>query len=514
MAVNLTGRELDGALSYVEGTTASDFFPQPFEISAIRHSWSKVRPILEGIDLASYTPQPAYEVIASKQKYGFRPVHLLDPLDTLLYTGLVLRIAPAIEKNRKRLRGKRTFSFYFQSERMGTDKTFESDWERYRQVVSMKSSANRFVATADIVDFFPRIYQHRLENAISALSSDNAAASALAHMTMTWSRGASYGIPVGVHASNYLAEALLVEVDEYLISRKVDFVRYADDYTIFGKHPSHCLEAIYLLSSRLHESQGLSLNMAKTRVRGADEFRADLIEPQDAVRALQQKVVDEILQGDPYAHVDYAELSDEDRGLIDTVNLEALLDEALRPDLIDIRTVRFVLNILSAFERPALVDLVLENLDKLLPVSESVARFLNVFDKVERKVRISIAERVLKHMRSARFLPEYQSIWLLNPFAESGSWDHLPQLRRLAHHNEEFVKRQAILALGQLGDRSSLLDLKTQVEGAKTWERRAIVFACRKLPKDERDYFYKYLKARWEFPTLTERAVIEFAKIV
>ena len=45
-SVKLSGAELDGALQFVEQAGASDFFPQPFEVHAIRYSWEKIRPVL------------------------------------------------------------------------------------------------------------------------------------------------------------------------------------------------------------------------------------------------------------------------------------------------------------------------------------------------------------------------------------------------------------------------------------------------------------------------------------
>jgi hypothetical protein len=39
-------------------------------------------------------------MIAPKQKYTTRPILLLDPIDYLLITGFVLRIAPKIESAR------------------------------------------------------------------------------------------------------------------------------------------------------------------------------------------------------------------------------------------------------------------------------------------------------------------------------------------------------------------------------------------------------------------------------
>ena len=100
MPLKLSAAELEDALAHVEAPGASDFFPQPFEIASIRHSWKSVRAVLETLDLEIYQPRPAYTMIAPKHSYTLRPIQLLNPIDALLYVALVCRLAPAIEAKR------------------------------------------------------------------------------------------------------------------------------------------------------------------------------------------------------------------------------------------------------------------------------------------------------------------------------------------------------------------------------------------------------------------------------
>ncbi|HEY6330160.1 MAG TPA: reverse transcriptase, partial [Blastocatellia bacterium] len=166
-SVKLTSNELDSALAYIEAAGASDFFPRPFEFSAIRQSWNKVRSVLEGVELLSYSPRSALEMIVPKQRCLVRPAHLLDPIDAIVYGGLVLRIAPAIQDNRNKYQVQRIFSWHFNPIGTGAD-IFESDWDGYQAKARELCLSYSFVATADVVDFYPRIYLHRLENAISS----------------------------------------------------------------------------------------------------------------------------------------------------------------------------------------------------------------------------------------------------------------------------------------------------------------------------------------------------------
>jgi hypothetical protein len=54
-SVTFSESELDSALAVIEGYGASDFFPEPFEFAAMRHSWDKVRPVLAHVDMLAYT---------------------------------------------------------------------------------------------------------------------------------------------------------------------------------------------------------------------------------------------------------------------------------------------------------------------------------------------------------------------------------------------------------------------------------------------------------------------------
>ena len=54
MPVKLTENELNAALNFIEESGNSVFFPQYFEISAIRFSWENILPILKNIDRPAY----------------------------------------------------------------------------------------------------------------------------------------------------------------------------------------------------------------------------------------------------------------------------------------------------------------------------------------------------------------------------------------------------------------------------------------------------------------------------
>ncbi len=99
-SIILSETELDNSLKYLEETTLSDFFPTPFELHAIKHSWDKVRDVLSSINMLDYRTKEFCTMTAPKNQWLLRPVKLLDPIDTILLTSLCFRLAPAIQSKK------------------------------------------------------------------------------------------------------------------------------------------------------------------------------------------------------------------------------------------------------------------------------------------------------------------------------------------------------------------------------------------------------------------------------
>src|SRR5439155_16945571 len=107
-------------------------------------------------------------MLAPKQKYVVRPIQVLDPIDALLYAGVVRRFAPEIERRRAAAADGRVFSYRFKAETL-SDFRLENTWSAFRGRVTELAHRYSVVVVADIADFFPNVYLHRLSNAIAAL---------------------------------------------------------------------------------------------------------------------------------------------------------------------------------------------------------------------------------------------------------------------------------------------------------------------------------------------------------
>jgi len=512
--VKLTEQELDEAVGLIRRTKYSYYFPHPFEFDALLHVWNRARPALAKANLLSYEPHAPLELTAPKNKYVVRPIQLMDPVDLIYLTGLTLRLAPKIERGRQGLAQSIVHSYRFRRN-AGGKIHLDSDYEAWVGEVRKRTSSHPMAAKADVVDFFPRVYLHRLENALTALTGQVSEVKAIMRLLDACSNGTSYGIPVGPVACSYLAEALLAEVDDYLVSQGVSFARYIDDYALFGQNEADCLRALFVLGQRLHSTQGLSLNMAKTRVMTTEAFALEMTPPEARGSPLKGRIFLEVLHGNPYTEIDPEKLTDEERGLLDELDTQKILDVALEGDIVDLRAVKFVLTVLSGLRRAEQIDLVIKNLDRLAAASEVVARFLESVDLADPRERMELGRKVLEFVRCGRFVPDFQAVWLLEPFVRSPKWGNLPELRTLAReHKNRYVRRQAALAVGSQGDRSALLDLRSGLNDMKDWEWRSTLFACRNLPEDEAKAFYQSVSAKgeWTLSNVVTRATVEYAR--
>jgi len=238
---HLTTQELDNSFEAISHHGYSTMLPEPPEWQVVSANWPTVRDALERIDLDTYDPFKVLSVFAPKSRANTRIVHILHPQDLIIYTALVLIAKNDIESNRVPLRSKRAFSFRADPTNPKVLYGAKGSYDAYRKQLARKAAAARvrYVALADIADFYPRIYQHRLQNILESISTSQrvreVARVLVRKLIDKLMERNSYGIPVGPYASRLLGEAMLIDVDAFLESQGIDFVRWVDDYNMFCK---------------------------------------------------------------------------------------------------------------------------------------------------------------------------------------------------------------------------------------------------------------------------------------
>ncbi len=132
-------------------------------------------------------------------------------------------------------------------------------------------SRGRSLLKADIVRFYPSIYTHSIPWALhgkreSKVNRDkDLLGNEIDKLMRNCQDGQTNGIPVGPDTSLLIAEMLLSQVDQKLVRRKLDGIRYIDDYELVFDSERDAMAALAKLEEFLLEFE-LHLNPSKTRV--------------------------------------------------------------------------------------------------------------------------------------------------------------------------------------------------------------------------------------------------------
>jgi len=502
--LTLTEAELDHALEAIGRHGYGDFFPEPPELLLLRANWPTIRNDLLKIDLDIYEGYDVLTAFAPKSRLNVRRVALLHPYDLLFYTALVLILREGINSSRLQADEMRAFSYRADDAAAGCLYNDDPNYRHFKEAVSqrVRSKGDCHVGITDIADFYPRIYQHRLLNALQAANANTKQdhIRVLGKMLSRLSENVSYGIPIGPPASRPLGEAVLIDVDSTLLSFGIDFLRFTDDYVIFSDTPEDAEYGIRVLGETLFLNHGLTLQTAKTKILKGSEYVERYLTAHDEKEEARRKLMD--IVGGYDESVSYEDMDGDSKREIDALNLSEMLAEALAEGHnVDYKEVSFILGRLSALEKPELVPIVLGNLERLSPVAHSVGAFFRQFSRLEAATRAQAADALLDPiLKNSKYASEYYAIWILSIFASDASWDHADHLLRIFRESRsESVKRFAALALRTSGTRSHVVTVKQYLGYGSSLSRTAMMLATEKLGVDERKYLRQSLRIHDSF---------------
>jgi Reverse transcriptase (RNA-dependent DNA polymerase) len=299
--ISLSEKELDLGLEILKHHGYGDFFPRPPEFDILSKDWASFRKHLGTLDLGKYEAYQPIEISAPKSRINLRRVALLHPFDAVIYSSLVGLVRDSIADDRVPESEKRVFSF--RSEGAPANALYKprpSHPEFAARVLAKATkSKDGFIALADVADFYRRLYQHRVRNAVEATIKDplrsRYAEIIEKRLLRIFSSGNSYGIPIGPAASRPLAEAAMIDVDSALQSHGIDFVRYIDDFALFGASREAAEWSVRQLGEILLSNHGLALQTAKTHVMSCAEYvkRRQTDSEEDEVEREFNEIVEE-----------------------------------------------------------------------------------------------------------------------------------------------------------------------------------------------------------------------------
>ena len=505
MAFSLEPQSLDWALAHIGRHGDTAVFPRPFEFAAISEDWQSVRDFLARQDLDTWVTRPRRECLSPKGRYAYRVSTQLDPLDSLLYLALVYEIGGMIETARVPAEESVVFSHRFGPSASGQMYRHDIGWLSFTSACVKRAMASTisWVVLADISDFFQRVYHHRIQNTLDAVTCGSPHARVLTKFISQWRGGPSFGIPIGPSPSRLLAEITIDDVDHLLLASQSDFCRYSDDYRIFCRSRKEAYEKLASLAEALHQNHGLALQPQKTRIMSSEDFvkfaaRTPESKELNNLAARFEVLVTALDLDSPYEAIDYEDLDHDHRQLVDALNLEDLLDVELGKEEPDVALTRFILRRLAQLNHSDPALKLITNAEKCYEVFSVLMEYLSQLTGLQKTVRDRVGAEVIKLITSSivGHLP-YHRCWLLSLFAAKNGWGQDTELNATYHaHSDPFTRRKAILGMGRARMGYWFRARLNDAMSLEAWQRRAFLAAVSCLPKDEQDHWYRAQRTR------------------
>jgi len=511
------------ALQNIAAHGDTDVFPLPFETHLFFDEETKSRAILKEIHdnldtwLATYPPH-VIPTLAQVGYTGFRWATFIEPFWNAYYLALTISLAGEIEKQRVADDKNMVFSYRFGPQPGATKLFKDSSWLKFRTHCLQLSLTEPVVVQTDIADFYPRVYHHRVENALNRLPSVGDTPSRIMKLLGAFSSHVSYGLPVGGPASRVLSELALNGVDFLLERKGIRFCRYADDYVLFCADRADAYRALVFLAEKL-ANEGLVLQKKKTRILDAEEFRqaSGLLDPTiagnaSAIVSEEQKLLNISIKFDPYsptAEDDYHSL----KTAVDQVDILGILGRELAKTTIDPMVSKQAvqaIKLLGIQQRFAAIRMLLstDNVLILAPVFVTVMRVVR-----DLYPELSLAEQnyidealVALHTGKSPLLSvEVNLAHFLQALAGNPSQAKEEVLVHLfPTTSNSIIRRTIILIMARWKCHYWLSDVKSQYGAMPILEKRAFILASYYLG-DEGKHWRSHTRGSWLSPELLIR---------
>ena len=473
----------------------TDVLPFPVENHWFHDEKNKVVGLLQKLDknfdkwFSSY-PIKYERCLSCVGHIGYRGVTQIDPIWNAYLLALVIEVGSDIEAARLPAKDNQVFSYRFSPDPENHsifDK--EVSWRQFQEQALKLSQSHKYLLSADISDFYPRVYHHRLENALRhATNNKNDICTRILKILSKISIGrVSYGLPVGGGAARLLCEIVLNRTDRLLKSNGIKFCRFVDDYFLFANSEEDARKSLVYLSDILLRHEGLSLNRGKSRLMTQDEFFKMSVVAESAALESEshrqtQKFFKIRLKYDPYsptAEGDYEKLRKELEqfdilGMLARELKKARIDEALTKQIVK------SLKYLDQETKAAAVESLVKSLDLLYPIFPTVTLVVRaLIPELTENISELVFKRVHKlvHEKSHILQVPANLAFAQRLLAEDPSEAADTAIAKIYKESESWlVKRDSILCMARRNTEHLLGDIIRQPAATTDlWLRRALI---------------------------------------
>jgi Reverse transcriptase (RNA-dependent DNA polymerase) len=485
----LTADALDFSRIHIRQFYDSDFFPKPLEFDALWHSWDEVIGYLTADEIGTYSVSAPKAYAAPKPNGTFRIVHQLDPLNSLTYTAMAYMVAEELESIRFPVDENVACSYRITlSHQKGEFFADGQGYDKFIERCTELSQTYSHVLTVDIADFYNQIYVHRLENVISLCTPvGNKISKDLESFLLALNGTVSKGIPVGPAASILMAEAIMVDVDQFLAGYGVAHTRYVDDIRIFHNSRHELIKLLERLSLYLYGTHRLTVAASKTKIISSADFIKEYLNNPEEVekQRLHEMLASLESKHSGYAEASFINIDNETTGNLETrkVVVADLLKEILSRDSLDLGLARHLLRRCKKNRLRSISPDLIKHFDFFAPVIRDVVLYLNKVSNSRFVQDYSDSFGNLVENSEAAGLP-FVRYWLERYFAENPGYLADMRIRRYVMENGD-ICNQAIAAT-KSKNVSWVRHMRTQIDTLGPWEKRAVIIASQILAKQER----------------------------
>ncbi len=501
MAYRLAASSLLNAIKHLCKYGDTDVFPHLPELAFLREQEADVVKELGNLDLDTYNPSSAVEALGPKSRYGFRIVHQLPILDTVLLLATVIEIGDLVEAHRPSSSGTEAFSYRFSPDHKGglfrTDRTYK-DWLNAQHAFIQGNLKIRYVVATDISDFYARVNFHRLENLLDEVAPGHGAARYIKKHIKIIRAKQSFGLPVGGSAARLLAELSLSDTDRALQNDGRLATRFVDDFRIFLLTGESPYDALAFIAEQLGINEGLSLNVAKTAIHTRAEYLAKLKHLVTDVADEAEGVAFEALATDLYFddEPDLAELEK-----LKSMNLLGFLQEEVGKESFDMGRIKVIFRALKIAKPVEAIGYLAANFAELVVFAKEMTLLMQVLEAENQGCFSDLGPTVIKTILT----PPASSIqliktWLLELFVRGTVPITASGIKQLEALPSSLDKRQLHLIRGRNGDKNFFRKYKTAFGQLSALEQPCVVWGASCLPKDEYETWLSAMKPIFGMP--------------
>jgi hypothetical protein len=490
------------AVKNIYSYSDTDIFPHPVENLIFRDKTKEVCDLVQAYHddfEASLSKNPPVNIscCAPLGYSGFRWATQIDPLWNAYFLSLSIDIAEKIEKVRIPKEKKCVFSYRF---KVDSDKGSlfdpEFNWKTFQTESTALADSGDYshVLICDISDFYLRIYHHKLQNALARLNISNDSGRRIIceksnSLLKKFSGGASFGLPIGGPAARILAELALNDFDTYLYMNGIRFVRFVDDYHIYGKSQGELHKLLNDLTIQLQLSEKLSIQRQKTQLLTTKEF-SRILKKQigGEVETEKFKFLSLPIHFDPYSDTaveDYESLKE----AIGQFDIIGMLLEELRKQRIHPPYTKKLLKAFIALETEALqngIKIIADNLVLLFPIIPQAMMTIHTSaNKISEEIFDYFIDRLLKLINDESYIltNEINAAYIIKAISNRHSTKSQMFATQIAEmHNQSLLVRTiALRVMGHWNNFSWLSSKRSYFSTMTDWERRSFIMASYSL---------------------------------